>query len=213
MAYYDLEEQEQLDALKGWWRQWGIACVIGLGLALAAVAAYMAWGWYKDNQAIKASELYQSLHKSIRAGETKQAQETAATLTQQYKSTGYAALAALMVARLNFDKADIAAAKQNLQWVIDNSRDEDFKSVARFRLAGLLLDEKQFDPALKLLDVKPDHPMASLYADLRGDVLVAKGATAEARAAYQTAYEKTDARSPYRNLIQLKIDSLGESKS
>jgi predicted negative regulator of RcsB-dependent stress response len=41
---------------------------------------------------------------------------------------------------------------------------------------------------------------------------MAKGSLAEARSAYQSALEKTDAKSPYRSLIQLKIDSLGEAK-
>jgi predicted negative regulator of RcsB-dependent stress response len=213
MAFYDLEEQEQLAALKGWWKQWGMLLLLGIGLALAALAGYQIWLWYKNEQAIKAADLYASLHKHIRAGDVKQAREAAATLTQTYSGTGYAGLGSLVAARLNFDAGDLAAAKQNLQWVLDNMRDEDVKSVARFRLASVLLDQKAYDDALKLLDVKPEHPMAGLYADLRGDVLAAKGSVAEARAAYQTAYEKTDPKSPYRNLIQIKIDALGVPKS
>ncbi len=213
MAFYDLEEQEQLAALRAWWKQWGTLLLLGIGLAFAALAGYQVWGWYKNEQAIKAAELYTALHKHVRAGDTKQAKETAATITRDYRSTGYAGLAALVVARVNFESGDLESAKQNLQWAMESVRDEDVKSVARFRLANVLLDQKQFDEALKLLDVKPDHPMAGLYADLRGDVLVAKGSTAEARAAYQTALEKSDAKSPYRNLIQLKIDALGEPKS
>ena len=86
------------------------------------------------------------------------------------------------------------------------------KALARFRLAGVLLDEKKFEEALGLLDAKPEDSMANLFADLRGDVLVAKGSEAEARAAYQMALEKTDAQSPYRNLIQIKLDALGQAK-
>jgi predicted negative regulator of RcsB-dependent stress response len=110
---------------------------------------------------------------------------------------------------MHFDAGDLATAKTHLQWIVDHARDEDMKSLARFRLAGILLDEKKLDDALKLLDTRPEDPLANLIADLRGDVLVAKGSTAEARAAYQAALEKTDARSPYRNLIQIKIDALG----
>ena len=213
MAFYDLEEQEQLSALKSWWQQWGTLLLLGIGLALAAIAGYQVWGWYKNKQSLEAADVYGSLHKHVRAGDVKQAREAAASLTQHYPSTGYAGLGALVAARANFEAGDLASAKQNLQWVLDHVRDEDIKAVARFRLASVLLDEKQYDAALKLLDVKPEHPMIGLYADLRGDVLVAKGLTAEARAAYQTAFEKTDAKSPYRNLIQLKIDSIGEPKS
>ncbi|RPI46667.1 MAG: hypothetical protein EHM59_06795, partial [Betaproteobacteria bacterium] len=178
----------------------------------AAVAGYQVWGWYKNEQATKAADLYATLYKHARSGDLKQVRETAATLLERYPSTGIASLGALVAARASFEAADLAAAKQNLQWVIDRSRDEDFQALARFRLAGILLDEKQYDAALKLLDAKPETPMINLYSDLRGDVLVAKGSIAEARAAYQTALEKTDAKSPYRSLIQLKIDSLGQPK-
>jgi predicted negative regulator of RcsB-dependent stress response len=210
MAYYDLEEQEQLSELQAWWKQWGALTLTAIGLALALVAGYQGWSWYKRENAAKASVMYSALTKSAQAGDTKKARETAATLIEQHGSSGYAPLAALVAARLSFDAADLAAAKQHLQWVIDKAKDEDFKAVAKLRLAGVLLDEKQFDAALELLDTKPDTPMANLYDDLRGDVLVAKGAAAEARKAYLSALEKTDTKSPYRNLIQLKIDALGE---
>jgi predicted negative regulator of RcsB-dependent stress response len=212
MAYYDLEEQEQLSTLKAWWRQWGALALLGLGLTLAAVAAYQGWSWYKRDQATKASEMYAELTKSAHSGDAKKARETATALIERYSSSGYAPLAALVAARLSFESADLAAAKQHLQWVVEHAKEEDFKSVARLRLAGVMLDEKQFDAGLKLLDIKPEESMAGLYADLRGDILVAKGAAAEARSAYQTALEKTDAKSPYRNLIQIKIDALGQAK-
>jgi len=212
MAYYDLDEQEQLSALKEWWNQWGALTLAGIGFVLAAVAAYQGWAWYKRDQATKASALYTELTKFAQEGDKKKAGERATVLIETHPNTGYAPLAALVAARLSFDAGDLPTAKQNLQWVIDKARDEDFKSVARLRLAGVLLDEKRFDEALKLLDAKPDVSMANLYADLRGDLFVAKGSPAEARSAYQSALEKTDTKSPYRSLIQLKIDSLGAAK-
>jgi predicted negative regulator of RcsB-dependent stress response len=212
MAYYDLDEQEQLSALKAWWNQWGALMIAGIGLALAAVAAYQGWVWYKRDQATNAAVLYTELTKFAQDGDKKKASERAGVLIEKYPNTGYAPLAALVAARLSFEGGDLPSAKQHLRWVIDKARDEEFKSVARLQLAGILLDEKDFDEALKLLDIKPDASMANLYADLRGDLFMAKGSLAEARSAYQSALEKTDAKSPYRSLIQLKIDSLGEAK-
>ena len=84
--------------------------------------------------------------------------------------------------------------------------------MARLRLAGIRLDEKKFDEALKLLDVKHSEPLVPLYADLRGDVLVAQGKTDEARAAYKLSLEKSAATSCYRNLAQIKLDALGQGK-
>lgn len=212
MAYYDLEEQEQLAALKAWWRQYGALCLIGVALALAALAAYLGWNWYRDRETSKAAVVYADLLKQADAGERKKALESAKTLTQDYAKSGYATVGAFVAARLSFEGGDLAAAKEQLQWIVERARDEDMKSLARYRLAGVLLDEKKFDEALKLLEAKPEDPMAALIADLRGDVLTAKGAPAEARAAYQTALEKSDAKSPYRNLIQMKIDALGQGK-
>ena len=212
MAYYDLEEQEQLDELKAWWKQWGALILAAIALALAAFAAYQVWNWYKRDVAGKAAVMYAAVTKSLQTGDPKKAREQANSLVEQHPKTGYAPLAALIAARLSFELPDLAAAKQHLQWVIDNARDEELKSVAKLRLGAVLLDEKQHDEALKILDVKPESPMGNLYADLRGDVYFAKGAVAEARAAYQSALERTDAKSPYRNLIQMKIDSLGEGK-
>src|SRR5262245_27257892 len=212
MAYYDLEEQEQLAELKAWWRQWGKLVIAAIVLALVVIGAYFGWTTYKRDIAAKAAVMYGAVTKSLQEGDAKKARENAVGLIEKHPKTGYAPLAALIAARLSFEVPDLAAAKQHLQWVIDNALDEDLKNVAKLRLAGVLLDEKQYDEALKLLDVKPESPMGNLYADLRGDVYYAKGSLTEARAAYQSALERTDTKSPYRNLIQIKIDALGEGK-
>lgn len=212
MAYYDLEEQEQLASLKAWWRQYGALCLGGLALALAGVAGFQGWQWHQEREAGKASAAYADLLKQAEAGERRKAVELAKSLAQDHPKSGYAPIGAFLAARLSFDAGDMMTAREQLQWIVEKGRDEDLKALARYRLAGVLLDEKKHDEALKLLDAKPEDPMANLFADLRGDVLAAKGSEAEARAAYQLALEKTDARSPYRNLIQIKIDSLGPAK-
>jgi predicted negative regulator of RcsB-dependent stress response len=86
------------------------------------------------------------------------------------------------------------------------------RDVARLRLAGVLLDEKKYDEALKLLSEKSGDAFAMFYADMRGDVLTAQGKTAEARAAYQQALDKSDPNGNYRRLVELKLDALGEAK-
>jgi predicted negative regulator of RcsB-dependent stress response len=212
MAYYDLEEQEQLAMIKAWWKRYGPPSLIALALVLASIAAYHGWNWYRDREAGKAAVVYSELLKQANGGERAKLLESAKTLTQSYPKTGYAAVGAFVAARVSFEAKDFAAAKEQLQWIVDHARDDDLKSLARYRLAGVLLDEKKYDEALKLLDVKPEDSMAALMADLRGDVFVAKGGLAEARAAYQLALEKTDANSPYRGLVQMKIDSLGQEK-
>ncbi|MGP1609836.1 MAG: tetratricopeptide repeat protein, partial [Burkholderiales bacterium] len=98
------------------------------------------------------------------------------------------------------------------QWVIENAKEDELRDVARLRLARVLIDEKKPDEALKLLETKHGDSFTGLYADVKGDVLLAQGKRQEARAAYQVALDKSDAASPLRQIIQLKLDAVGETK-
>ena len=105
------------------------------------------------------------------------------------------------------------AAKNALQWVIDNAKDDEFKQLARLRLSGILLDEKTYDAALKLLDPavlgKGSAEMAGAFADRRADVMVAQDNPSGAKAEYEKALATLPATSPLRQLVQLKLDALG----
>ena len=159
-----------------------------------------------------ASTLYYQVEYAERANDGKRVREIAARLTEKYGSTPYAAMAALRAAKAAAQANDLATAKASLQWVIDNAREDEQKDVARLRLAGVLLDEKKYDDALKLLDANHNAAFDGLFADMRGDILAVQGRRAEARAAYQMALEKVDGRSQYRPLIQVKLDALGDAK-
>ena len=209
---YDLEEQEQIATIKSWWQQYGnlvTTAVLALTVGLAGV---QGWRYYRGQQAIAAATLYHQVEYAEHANDGKRVKEIAARLTEKYASTPYAAMAALRAAKVSAQANDLAAARLSLQWVIDNAREDEQKDVARMRLAGVLLDEKKFDEALKLLDTAHGAAFDGLYADMRGDILAIQGKRAEARAAYQTALEKFDARSNYRPLIQVKLDTLGDAK-
>ena len=133
----------------------------------------------------------------------------AGTLFEQYGRSPYGPMGALVAAKAYFDGGDLKAARAPLQWVIDNAKDDEFKHLARVRLAGILLDQEAYDEGLKLLSAEPSARFASSYADRRGDLLVAQGKTDEARAAYQQALDKADAKSPMRRITQVKLDALG----
>jgi predicted negative regulator of RcsB-dependent stress response len=121
-------------------------------------------------------------------------------------------MTALVLAKTNYENGDAAGAATQLQWAIDKAKDEDTAALARLRLAGIRLDEKKYDEALKLLDTAHSAALATLYADLRGDVLLGQGKIAEARAAYQAALAKSLPNSSYRNVVQIKLDALGPAK-
>ncbi|MBY0576257.1 MAG: tetratricopeptide repeat protein [Gallionellaceae bacterium] len=209
MAALDLQEQEQLEALKAWWKDNGNTVLGALLIVVVAMGGWRGWQYYQGKQAGEAAALYQQFTMQLASNDAKRINDAAAAVMDKYASTGYAPRAALLAAQANEQGRDVARAKTQLQWVVDHASEAGLKDVARLRLAAVLLDEKNYAEAMKLLDTK--HPVSfdGLYADLKGDVLSAQGKTEEARSAYKLAYEKTDAGSTYRNLIQMKMDATG----
>lgn len=212
MAVYDLEEQEQIEEIKAWWKQYRMLILLVVMVAAATFAAIQGWGYYNSRQAFESGELYMQLQGAVSGGDGKKVQDIAAVLADKYPRTGYASFAALAAAKAAFDGGDAANAKLHLQWVIDNGRDVETRDIARLRLGAVLLDEKKYDDALQLLAAGHADSLSALYADLSGDILVAQGKPGAARGAYQLALDKSEARSAYRALIQVKLDALGATQ-
>jgi predicted negative regulator of RcsB-dependent stress response len=212
MATLDLQEQEQVEAFKAWWKDNGTWLLLLLALVLGGFAATKGWQSYKNKQATEAATLYAEVVKQVASNDPKRINDAAQAVIEQYGSSAYASRAALLAAQANIQAKDVARAKTQLQWVIDHAGEAALKDVARLKLASILLDEKSYPEALALLDAAHPDSFTGLYADLKGDVLSAQGKNEEARAAYQQAFEKTDAKSAYRNLIQMKLDVLGGAK-
>jgi predicted negative regulator of RcsB-dependent stress response len=208
----DLEEQEQIETLKAWWSDHGkIVVAIAVAAALA-VSAFQGWRYYSAQQAERAATLYLQLGEAERANDAKRVRDIASQIIARHGSTQYAGMAALTAAKAGVATGEVEEAKKNLQWVMEHAKESQMRDVARLRLAGVLLDEKKYDEALKLLSSTPAESYTMLYADMRGDVLTAQGKLAEARAAYQLALEKSEATSSYRRIIEVKLDALGEAK-
>jgi predicted negative regulator of RcsB-dependent stress response len=206
---YDLEEQEQLASLKNWWNQFGnLVTWLVIG-ALAVYAAWSGWNYYQRNQTAQAGQLYDEMNKALVAKDAPRVLRAATDLRERYGRTAYAEMGALNAAKIAFDANDLAGAKAQLQWVADSGRDEAYKALARIRLAGILLDEKAYEEGLKVLTADMPPAFAGPAADRRGDLLLAQNKIDEARAAYRQALDKTDPKSPGRQLIQLKIDAIG----
>lgn len=209
MAVYDLEEQDKLEDLKSWWKQWGNTISGIVIAACVAVIGVQGWRWWSQHQAEQAAVLYNAVVGAARANDAAKAKDAMAQLADKFGRTAYAPRGALILAALLFDTGDKPGAKAQLATIIDRDSEDELKDVARLRLAAILLDEKQYDEALRTLDAKHDEAFAGVYADARGDIHAAAGRRAEARTAYQAALGHLDARSPYRNLVQAKQDALG----
>jgi predicted negative regulator of RcsB-dependent stress response len=206
----DLEEQEQVEELKAWWKQHGSLITAVVVAAALGFAGWQGWRWYQASQASQASMLYETLSKAAQANDAKALRDAAGTLVESYPRTLYASMGALVAARYYFDRDDLKTAKAQLAWVMERAPSQDFKDLARLRLATLLLDEKAYDEALKMLDAKPAAAYEAQYAALRGDLLVAKNQAAEAKAAYKLALEKADGRDgAFQESVRMRLEALG----
>jgi predicted negative regulator of RcsB-dependent stress response len=212
MAVYDLEEQEQIDALKAWWRDNGrivIAAVVAVALSAAAVAG---WRYWRQTQTLAAAEVYLQLRQAEAANDPKLVREFGKTLGERYGGTVYGAMGGLAAAKAAVATGDRSGARDHLRAVIASAKIPEMRDVARLRLAAVLLDEKFYAEALRALEEKPADSMDALYAGLKGDILAAEGRRAEARAQYQLALDKTAPGSPGRQVTQLKLDALGDAR-
>ncbi|MYM25327.1 tetratricopeptide repeat protein [Duganella sp. FT135W] len=205
---YDLEEQEQIASLKAWWDKYGNSTTWVLIAALAAYSGWNGWNYYQRDQAGKASALYDQVQAAVEAKDNAKVLRAAGDMETQFGSTAYAPMAALVAAKSSFEANDLKSAKAQLQWAVDHGADE-FKAVAKVRLAGVLLDEKAYDEALKVLAGDVPAQFAGAVADRKGDVLAAQNKLAEARTAYKAALDATDKKNPGRQLIQMKLEAIG----
>jgi predicted negative regulator of RcsB-dependent stress response len=205
---YDLEEQEQLDEFKAWWKKNGS---MATNLVLAALVAYSAWQGYhyfQNKKSVEASALYQTMLTTdpTKVGDIK---AQSAKLMEGFDGTPYAGRAAVYAAKANFAANDSKSAKAQLEWAIKNAKESAVKAIAGLQLADILFEEKDYDGAQKVLAAIDDKGYAGLKANLQGDVLLAQGKQAEAKKAYATALESLDVQGRMHQYTQQKLESLG----
>lgn len=208
MATLDLQEQEQLDELKAFWKRHGNLITWLITAVLLAFAGWNGWNWYQRNQATQAAAMFDELDKAAVAGDADKAGRVFNDMKSRYASATLTEQAGLIAARVQHDKGQADAAKASLGWVAEQAGEEAYRAIARLRLAGLLLDAKDHAGALKALDGITAKDFAGLAADRRGDVLLAQGKADEARTAYQAAYKAMDEKIDYRRLVEVKLIAL-----
>ncbi len=206
---YDLEEQEQLDEFKAWWKSYGKLVTNAVLALIVGYAAIQGWKYYQNNQSVEASTQFQELlvtdEKDLKAIQAK-----SAMLMDKFSATPYAGRAALYAAKANYLASDNKSAKSQLDWAVKNAKETSISALAGLQLANILVEEKDYEGALKLLNAQHDAGFDGLFSDLKGDVLVSLGKSAEARTAYKEALTKLDSQGKYRALTQKKLEALGE---
>lgn len=207
--HLDLEEQEQLAELKHFWKQYGDIITWALIIVFGGVAAWNGYQYWQGRQASQASVMYDEVERAVLSAETARLDRSLADMKDRFGGTVYAEQAGLLAAKAYYDKGNVDSTRAALAWVSENASDDGYKSISRLRLAGILMETKAYDEALKLVSGAFPKDFAGLAADRRGDILAAQGKKAEAKTEYETAYKSFDERSEYRRLVEVKLNAMG----
>ena len=205
----DLEEQEQVDEAKAWWKLHGNKVIWGVTVFLLAVAGWRAWQTWSHNQAAEASMLFDSAVQAASMNDLKTAKAAAAQIMENHARSAYSTPAAWLAGRINYEAGDHKSALAQYEFALEHARDDSARQLARLRLAALHYEEKDLPGALKLLEAAFDPAFQGLSEQLKGDLFAAQGKTTEARAAYKLALEKLGDKSSLKPLVEIRLDGLG----
>jgi predicted negative regulator of RcsB-dependent stress response len=208
MKHLDLEEQEQLDKIKAFWKQFGNLISAALILVFGSIAAYNGYQWWQRDKAAQAAGMFDEVERVAKEGDPAKISRAFSDMKERFGGTTYAAQAGLLSAKALYDKGQAEQAKAPLQWVASSAHEESYRAIAKLRLSSILFEGKGYDEALKLLDGLPKE-FDALAADRRGDILLAQGKREEAKAAFEKAHKAMDERSEYRRLVEVKLNALG----
>ncbi len=206
MAEYETEE-EQVEALKDWWKQNGLAVIGGAVLGISALVGWRGWNWHQDKQATEASDIFTVVQEAANKNDVTALQEQTNILRDKYASTPYTPLAVLHQAKNQIEQGDNAAAEESLRWVLKNSKQDTVQNVARLRLARLLLADNKVEEAQAMVNSGMSDAYTSLANEIRGDIFVAKGEIEQAKEAYDQAMQAASGAGV--EYLQLKRNDLG----
>lgn len=201
-------EEQQIESFKKWWKDNGSSIITGILLGVALLFGAKSWFAYQERKAENASNIFTTLMGALNNGQESLVNEQAGVLIADFSSTPYASLAALALAKLKLEQGELPAAHAQLQWALDHAGSDAIRHTARLRLARVMMAEDDLDGAEALASpAGGEGGFAAMYAELRGDIHLARGDAARARAQYEHALASMTAESPGRQVLQLKYDS------
>jgi predicted negative regulator of RcsB-dependent stress response len=205
----DLEEQEQIDQIKHFWKLYGNVITWFLIVVLGSFAAWNFYQYWQRNQASQAAVLFDELDKTVQTADAARIERVFADMKDRFASTAYAQQAGLLVAKQYVGMGQLEPAKTALAWVADKSSDVGYQAIAKLRLAAILLEAKKFDESLAQLSGTFPAGFEALAADRKGDVFLLKGDKTQALTEYEKAYRLFEVRSDYRRMVEVKLNALG----
>jgi len=207
--HLDLEEQEQLDELKHFWKQYGNLITWALIVVLGVVAAWNGYQLWQRNQSVQAAAMYDEVEKVVKGGDPAKADRAFWDMKDRFASALYTQQAGLLVAKMSQEAGKTDASKAILNWLVEHAGDKGYASVARLRLSALLIEANSYDEALKLLTTGVSPEFLALADDRKGDVYYLQGKKDEAKTEYLKAFRAFDEQTEYRRMVGVKLGSLG----
>ncbi len=207
--HLDLDEQEQLDQFKHFWKQYGNLITWVLIVVLGAFAAWNAYQYWQRSQATQAAAMFDEVERSIATGDVAKVERALSDMNAKFGSSSYAQQAGLLAAKTFYEKGNLDASKKALATVAEKASDVGYQAIAKLRLSSALIESKNYDDALKQVSGTFPKEFEPMAADRRGDVLALQDKPAEAKAEYVKAYKGFDEKSGYRRLVEVKLNALG----
>ncbi len=199
-------EDEQVEAIKRWWRENGKSIIAGIVIGIAAVLGWNFWQDHRERKTARASEAFAQLLAAVEANQADAVRVQAELIKQEYGSGPYATLAALAVARLRAEEGKFGEAREQLLWAEAYAPNSSIADIARIRLARVWLAEGNPDEALAVMNNLSSDAFAAAAEEVRGDAYRMQGEFAAAREAYDKALGSgTD----NRRVVEMKIADLG----
>ncbi len=204
-------EEERLDQIKEWWKEYRWTIVAGTALGLGAIGGWTGWNEYTRIQQESASALYQDVSVAVVQSDYEGALTAAEQLLDEHGSSGYAGKALLLMARASYEHGDSGQARHYLQQAMNEATEEATVHVARIRLAKLMIVEREHQEALNLLEVAEQQGFDSYYLELKGDAYRAMGMDKQAHEAYLGSMDALKPGSSYEQILALKLnDTISE---
>lgn len=217
MATYDLEEQEQIEELKTWWKLHGSVVTGVITAAAVAVVGWQGWQWWQRGQSSQAAQLYGGVQQALAQQDVKRVRQLSGELIDKFAGTAYAGMAAMLSGKVLAETGDLKSAQAQFGWAVEHATDDGLRDLARLRQAAAFAEDKNYDNALALLSVPPAPALMPRYLEVRGDIYAVQGKAAEARKAYDEALKALQAArteeamptGPYGEILQAKRDAAG----
>lgn len=208
--HLNLEEQEQIAQIKGFWEQYGRLIIFVTVLLVAVIGGFATWQYWQNKQAQAAAALYDQFDQAVMRGDSAQAKSIVTQIQTEYGKTGYYGSQSALVASLFlYNKGELDSAKDVLTWVVENGNEPGLKALAVLRLADILTEQKNYDQALTVLATKVPDAFVPLVENKRGNVFLAQGKTSQAQDAFIAAYKGLSEQPQYREIIAGKLGLLG----